>query len=309
MIVKINGRYRGRPPRIGVALSGGGLRGLAHIGVLKEIDKNHIPVHMIAGTSAGAVIAGLYSTGKNSTEMTELAQRVNIHELIDAKFSVHHLIKYGMKWLFTGKFRLLSVIPSGVIKGDRIEQYFHSLWGNQSVRDTNIPIAITAVDLNTAETIFFMTPLRSDAKILNAKYYYNIQLVDAVRASISIPGIFTPKDYLGMALVDGAVKNNLPADILREMGADVVISVDLGYDGQPNYSIQSVGEVLLQCIEIMSREVTLLKGRQHSDIVIRPQTFDISFANKGDINNCIERGAIAARELIPDILDFIGQSS
>lgn len=307
MIVKINGRYRGRPPRVGVALSGGGLRGLAHIGVLKELVNNHIPVHMIAGTSAGAVIAGLYSTGTSPEEMTELAHQVNIHDLIDAKFSVQQLVKYGMKWLFTGKFRLLSIIPSGVIKGDHIEQYFHSLWGNISVRDTLIPIAITAVDLNTAETIFFMTPLRADIKILNAKYYHNIELADAVRASISIPGIFTPKDYCGMVLVDGAVKNNLPADILRKMGADIVIGVDLGYDGQPNYGIKSVGEVLLQCIEIMSREVTLLKGCHYSDIIIRPQTFDISFANKGDIDICIERGAMAAKDLIPDILDFIGQ--
>lgn len=306
MIVKINGRNRGRLPRVGVALSGGGLRGLAHIGVLKELVNNHIPVHMIAGTSAGAVIAGLYSTGKSPAEMTALAQQVNVHDLIDAKFSIHQLLKYGMKWLFTGKFRLLSVIPSGVIKGDRIEQYFQSLWGNLSVRDTKIPIAITAVDLNTAETIFFMTPQRAAVKILNAKYYYNIELVDAVRASISIPGIFTPKNFRGMVLVDGAVKNNLPADILREMGAEVVIGVDLGYDGQPNYSIKSVGEVLLQCIEIMAREVTLLKGRQHTDIIIQPQTFDISFANKADIDSCIERGAIATKELIPDIVDFIG---
>lgn len=281
MIVKINGRYRRRPPRIGIALSGGGLRGLAHIGVLKELVNNHIPVHMIAGTSAGAVIAGLYCTGRSPAEMIEIAQRVDIHDLIDAKFSVQQLIKYGMKWLFTGKFRLLSVIPAGVIKGDRIEQYFQSLWGNLSVRDTQIPIAITAVDLNTAETIFFMTPQRADIKILNAKYYHNIELVDAVRASISIPGIFTPKNYRGMVLVDGAVKNNLPADILREMGADVVIGVDLGYDGQPNYAIQSVGEVLLQCIEIMSREVTLLKGRQHSDIIIRPHiTYNITIEQR-----------------------------
>lgn len=305
MIVKINGHQHVRMPRVGIALSGGGLKGLAHIGVLQELCRQQIPVHMIAGTSAGAIIAGLYAIGKSPAEMRELAHHVRLNDLIDAKLSINQLVKYGMKWLFTGKLRLLSVIPAGVIKGDYIEQYFRLLWGERTVRETNIPLAITAVDINTAETIFFMTPSRAKPTILNAKYYYNIAIIDAVRASISIPGLFTPKNYSGMMLVDGAVKNNLPADILREMGADIVIGVDLGYDGKPNYGIQSVGEVLMQCIEIMSREVTLLKGRQHSDLVIRPQTFDISFSNKVDIDDCIDRGVVATKELIPDILDLI----
>lgn len=306
MIVRVNGRVGLKgPPRIGIALSGGGLRGLAHIGVLMELERKKIPVHMIAGTSAGAIIAALYAAGWEADDMVTLAHNVKIHDLIDAKLSINQLVKYGMKWLFTGKFRLLSVIPSGVVKGDRIEQYFQSLWGDMTVRDTQIPVAVTAVDLNTAETVFFMSPLRSQPEILNAKYDHNIALTDAVRASISIPGIFLPKSYQGMNLVDGAVKNNLPADVLRYMGADVVISVDLGYDGQPNFGIQSVGQVLMQCIEIMSREVTLLKGRQLSDWVIRPQTFDIAFRSQNDIDRCIERGRIAAQGDMAEILNLL----
>ncbi|MDU2066048.1 MAG: patatin-like phospholipase family protein [Sporomusaceae bacterium] len=305
MLIRVNGRSELTIPRIGVALSGGGLRGLAHIGVLAELERAGIPIHFIAGTSAGAVVAALHATGHGSQEMTELAHELNLHDLIDAKFSLNQLVKYGMKWLFTGKFRLLSVIPAGMIKGERVEQYFRSLWGNRTVKETKLPLAITAVDLNTAETVFFTTLLRQKPDILHAKYDHSISLIEAVRASISIPGIFQPKVYQGMTLVDGAVKNNLPADILRSMGAEVVLGVDLGYDGQPNFGIQSVGEVLLQCIEIMSREVTLLKGRQLSDLVIRPQTFDLTFRSVKDIDRCIERGRAATKSDLPDIITLL----
>lgn len=97
-----------------------------------------------------------------------------------------------------------------------------------------------------------------------------------------------------MTLVDGAVKNNLPADILHHMGADIIIAVDLGYSGQPNHEIKSVGEILLQCIDIMGREVTLLKGEQYADIVIRPEVFDLGLNTSQQITLCIARGAQAA---------------
>jgi NTE family protein len=122
-----------------------------------------------------------------------------------------------------------------------------------------------------------------------------------VRASISIPGIFFPKKYRGMTLVDGAVKNNLPTDILRHMGADVVIAVDLGYAGQPNYDIKTVGEILIQCIEVMSREVTLLKAEQYADIIIRPAISDINFNDIKQFSLCIERGEQSLIARIADI--------
>jgi len=108
-----------------------------------------------------------------------------------------------------------------------------------------------------------------------------------------------------MTLVDGAVKNNLPADILHFMGADVVIGVDLGYCGQPNYDIQSVSEILLQCIDIMSREVTLLKGEQFADIIIRPHTDDLKLNNTKQVKLCIERGAQATWERMGDLVNVL----
>jgi NTE family protein len=287
--------------KVGVALSGGGIRGMAHIGVLKILVENNIPIDMISGTSAGAIVAAMYACGYTPQQMQIMIQNIKMDELIDLNVTVGDLFKHGMKWLFSGMFRFWSVLPTGFIKGDKVEQFFYNLWQNRTVRDTNIPVAITAVDLNSADTVFFTSPVFDSRSILNARYYHNTSLTEAVRASISIPGIFFPKKYRSMTLVDGAVKNNLPTDILRHMGADVVIGVDLGYDGQSNYDIKTVGEILIQCIEIMGREVTLLKAEQYADIIIRPNTFDIKFKDTKQALLCIGQGEQATKEKLAQI--------
>ena len=306
MFKKNSGRKLSNERRkVGVALSGGGVRGTAHIGVLKILAENNIPIDMISGTSAGAIVAAMYACGYSPQNMQTMVEKLKMNEFIDLNVTVADLFKHGMKWLYSGMFRFWSVLPTGLIKGDKIEQYFHRLWQDRTVRDTDIPIAITAVDLNSADTIFFTSPVFNSRAILNARYYHNTSLTDAVRASISIPGIFFPKKYRSMTLVDGAVKNNLPTDILRHMGADVVIGVDLGYDGQANYDIKTVGEILIQCIEIMSREVTLLKSEQHADIIIRPSTVDVNLKDMKQVLSCIGRGEEAANEKIAEIKAMI----
>lgn len=307
MIVRVNGtkHEKGRPVKVGLALSGGGLRGASHIGVLAALARERIPIDMISGTSAGAVIAGMYACGYTPKQMVNYAQTLKTNELIDLKVTVGDLVKHGAKWLFSGKFRFWSVLPTGLIKGDRIEKYLYNFWQERTVRDTKIPVAITSVDINSADTVFFTTPIPGSRDILNARYYHNTSLVEAVRASISIPGVFFPKKYRGMTLVDGAVKNNLPTDILRHMGADVVIAVDLGYDGQPNNEIKTVGEILMQCIEIMGREVTLLKGSQYADVVIRPGVYDLNMKDSNYMLLAIERGEQAAKEKMSEIRNLL----
>lgn len=307
MIVRVNGtkNEKGRPVKVGLALSGGGLRGASHIGVLAALARERIPIDMISGTSAGAIIAGMYACGYTPKQMVNYAQSLKTNELIDLKVTVGDLVKHGAKWLFSGKFRFWSVLPTGLIKGDRIEKYLYNFWQERTVRDTKIPVAITAVDINSADTVFFTTPIPGSRDILNARYYHNTSLVEAVRASISIPGVFFPKKYRGMTLVDGAVKNNLPTDILRHMGADVVIAVDLGYDGQPNNEIKTVGEILMQCIEIMGREVTLLKGSQYADVVIRPGVYDLNMKDSNYMLLAIERGEKAAKEKMSEIRNLL----
>ncbi len=301
MTVRINGREYGRRPRVGVALSGGGIRGAAHIGVLKVLAENGIPVDMIAGTSAGAVIAALYACGYRAAEMEAMAENLKVGELIDLKVTVGDLFKQGVKWLFGGKSRFWSVLPAGLVKGDKVESYLGRLVQRRTVKDTHIPVAITAVDVLSGDTVFFVTPGYGYRAIANARYFTATPLTEAVRASISIPGVFLPKKYRGLVLVDGAVKNNLPTDILHHMGAEAIIAVDLGYSGQACEEMKTASEIVLQCIDIMNREVTLLKGVQYADIVIRPEVFDIGFKTPGYLSLCSARGAKAAWAQIGEI--------
>lgn len=300
-IVRINGREYGRRPKVGVALSGGGIRGAAHIGVLKVLAENNVPVDMIAGTSAGAVIAALYACGYRAVDMEAMAEGLKVGELIDLKVTVGDLFKQGVKWLFGGKARFWSVLPTGLVKGDKVENYLGRLVERRTVRDTQIPVAITAVDILSGDTVFFVTPREGGRAILNARYFTNTLLTEAVRASISVPGVFFPKKYRGLVLVDGAVKNNLPTDILRHMGAEVIIAVDLGYAGQETAELKTASEIVLQCIDIMNREVTLLKGVQYADVVIRPEVFDISVKQADYLSLYIARGAKAAWAQIGEI--------
>ncbi|SDF57222.1 patatin-like phospholipase family protein [Sporolituus thermophilus] len=301
MLVRVNGRESNRRPKVGLALSGGGLRGIAHIGVLNVLLQNQIPIHMIAGTSAGAIIAAMYACGYSPRDMATIAETIKIRDLVDLKFTIADLIKHGVKCFLGPKYRFWSVLPKGLVKGDKIEKFFVKYWQQKTVRDTKIPIAITAVDINSADTVFFTTPLPGQRKILNARYIHNALLSEAVRASISIPGVFCPKKYHGMTLVDGGVKNNLPTDILHHMGADVIIAVNLGYDGQQINDIETIGEILIQCIEIMGREVTLLKGEQYADVIIRPSVYDLDFKSSRYVAHCIAKGEEAARQKLSDI--------
>lgn len=302
MIVRTRKTYK---PKIGLALSGGGIRGLTHIGVLKALVSNGIKIDFISGTSAGAVIAALFACGYTTYQMEELAKKIKTTDLIDLRITVSDLFKYGIQSLVGSDARFWSTIPNGIVKGDRIERYFNTLWNSRTVKETNIPLSITAVDINTADTVFFTTPFKKKYQVMNTRYYHNITLTDAVRSSISIPGVFFPKRYQDMSLVDGAVKNNLPTDILHHMGADIIIAVDLGYNGHFVNNLRSVGEIVMQCIDIMNREVTLLKAEKYANIIIRPEVFDVNYKDIKQAMEAIIRGEEATRCRIPEIIEQI----
>ena len=302
MLVRVVDKRR---PRVGIALSGGGIRGLAHIGVLKALVNRGIKIDLISGTSAGAIVAALFACGYTPHQMENLARNVKTADLVDLKITVSDLFKYGIQSFMGGGARFWSTIPNGIVKGDRIEKYFKSLWAERTFKELSIPLAVTAVDIYTSDTIFFTTPLRRQKRILNSRYYHGATLTEAVRASISIPGVFYPKKYQDMALVDGAVKNNLPTDILYAMGADIIIGVDLGYSGQTVESLHSVGEILMHCIDIMNREVTLLKAEHHANVIIRPNVFDIDYHDLKQALQAIDRGESAAKDSIDDILAIL----
>lgn len=184
--------------RIGLALGGGGMRGLAHVGVLKVLDAEGIRAGYLAGTSIGAMVAAAYAAGHSAADIE--AEVLRLNQPAEA-------------------IRLLDWLPSrrGLMKGEGIVAFLDSLLGEGcTFADLEKALAVTATDLLAGEERVFREG----------------SVVDAVRASIAIPGIFTPVEREGRLYVDGGLLNNVPADVARDLGADVVIAVDVAASHQ-----------------------------------------------------------------------------
>ena len=193
MLNRLLNRKVNRRPSVGLVLSGGGARGLAHIGVLRVLEREGIPVDCLAGTSMGGLIAAGYAAGMTPDALEQEALAV------------------------TRTRRLLRLIDpalpkGGLMRGQRLLAYFDQLFGQKEFTDLRLPLALVAVDLNTRQEIV----LRDGSVAL------------ALRATTAVPGVFMPLETNGWRLVDGGVLNNLPIDVARGMGAEVVIAVDIG---------------------------------------------------------------------------------
>lgn len=267
-----------RRPKVGLALSGGGARGLAHIGVLKVLEREGIKVDYLAGTSMGGVIAAAYALGLDPAYMEQEALRLsNITSLVG-------LVDPSLPW-------------KGLFEGKKVQEYFHSHIGDATFEDAHIPLALVAVDLKKGEEVVIQEG----------------RVVDAVRATISIPGIFAPLISDDKVLVDGGILNNLPADVVRRMGAEVVIAVDVSANLEdvdweerrfPFFQMPGVFDVLWRTVEVMEKEIRERKFLEaHPEVVIRPQldkdiTVLTGFNRAAEI---IKKGEEAAEEALPRI--------
>src|SRR5580693_2947731 len=222
-------------PRIGLVLSGGGARGATHIGVLKMLDRLHVPIDVIAGTSMGAVVGGLYASGMSGEQIEHAMAALNWQAAFrdrpprtqldfrrkeeDREFLVNLLLGMQAKRL---------VIPKGLVQGQML---------TETLRKLTLPVArITDFDK-------LPTPFRAVATNLetgSAVILGNGDLTTAMRASMSVPGVFAPVEYRNEVLVDGGLADNLPIDVARSMGVDVLIVVDAGFPLQPRKSLNSL---------------------------------------------------------------------
>jgi NTE family protein len=246
--------------KISLALGSGGLRGLAHIGVLKVFEQENIPVHMIAGCSIGSLIGALYAAGLTPDMMEKLAKSLQRRHWID------------------------FIVPTnGLVAGERVLEMMQLLTKNKTFDQLEIPLAIVATNLSKGEEMVFTTGT----------------VAEAVRASISVPGIFVPYTIGDDSYVDGAVINPTPIDIARHMGGGLVIAVDLAHAATVS-TVTNMFDVILMSIDIMERE--LLKLRLvHSDILIQPKVGHILPSSFEHVDEFIALGEAAAREAIPQI--------
>jgi NTE family protein len=251
-------------PKIGLALGSGGARGFAHLGVIKVLSEQNIPINLIAGSSMGALVASFYATGHPIDRLYKLAIA------------------------FKRKYYLDFTVPKmGFIAGNRVKELVKVFTQGKNIEELNIPLAIVATDLVNGEKVVFKKG----------------PIADAVRASISIPGIFIPEKMDGRLLVDGGVIDRVPVSVVREMGADIIIAVDVSHV-KVNEEITSIFDVILQSIDIMQDE--LVKHREiASDIMIRPHVENYSSRAFTNIEEIIKIGEEEAELLLPTILEFI----
>ena len=229
-------------PKVGLVLGGGGAKGAAEVGVLKVIEKAGIPIDYIAGTSIGSIVGGLYAAGYTATELdTMFCRQEWLTLLTDRRNDLGnepYLVKDGVTYIFgfpiMGEIRESVIGGFGMMRGERVEQMVDSMArckGCHEFESLRIPFRCVAADFRNAREIV----LKSGT------------LSRAVRASMAIPGIFKPVNQDGMKLVDGGMMNNFPVDVVKKMGADIVIAIDLQQSEQkpkkPDYDLSMVSGI------------------------------------------------------------------
>ena len=255
-----------RKPRIGLALSGGGARGFAHIGALKVFEEEGFKFDMIAGTSAGSIVGALYSYGLPLPEIEAAGEHLKVEDVRDSTF-------------------IFSTSNPGNIEG-----IMRNLIGDAMFSDLRIPFTAVTCDLVTGQEI------RLDRG----------SVARAVSASCCVPGIFKPVIWDDYHLIDGGIKNVLPADVVRDMGADFVVAVEVN-------STRGIGTDSLKTLDVFKAAMRMAIagngkiGLKNSDIVIMPDTRKYKSSSKQGYREMIEEGARAAKEAVPEIQKLYGK--
>lgn len=253
-----------RRKKIALALGGGAARGFAHIGVLKVLEEAHIPVDLVVGSSMGGVVGAFYCSGMSLRMMERLAVHTQRNHWLDLTFP-----------------RL------GLISGEKLERFVYWLTRGADFSSLKIPLAVVATDLASGEKVV----LREGP------------VARAVRASAAIPGVFCPVECQGRMLVDGCVVERVPAPTARELGAGVVIAIDVGIYLNAGKA-QHVFDVITQCFDIMARNLCQ-ESTSQADIVILPQLRDIAAGHFHRAKEAISAGEDAARMMLPQLLELL----
>ena len=282
-------------PRIGLVLSGGAARGLAHIGVLKALEEQGIKIDAIAGTSMGAVIGGLYASGYKIDELEKLALDIDWQQALsdapprkDVPFRRKQddrdfLVKQKLSFRDDGSLGL----PLGVIQGQNLALLLESLLAHASdIRDFDklpIPFRAVATDIVSGEKRVFRKG----------------HLPQVIRASMSIPAVFAPVEVNGQLLVDGGMVDNIPLDVAREMGVDIAIVVDIGTPLRNRKQLATVIDVLNQSITLMTQRNSQeqLATLHPNDILIQPPLAGFGVTDFGRAQEMIDAGYRATRIL------------
>ncbi len=249
-----------RPPRIGLALGGGAARGFAHIGVIQVLEEAGIRPDLVAGTSAGSLVAALYAAGKTPQELAAMALTLDEGAITD--------------WSFPGR---------GVIRGEALARYVNQQAGWRAIEQLRLPLGIVATDLDSGAPVLFQ---RGDVGT-------------AVRASSAVPAVFQPVRIGEREYVDGGLVSPVPVRFARQMGAELVIAVDISTPPEGGATDGAL-KLLLQTFAIMSRSINRFELRE-ADVVLRPNLVGVSSADFQSRVRAIRAGREAATALLPEL--------
>ena len=253
-----------RPPRIGLALGGGAARGFAHIGVIQVLEENGLRPDLVVGTSAGSLVAALYAAGRSGAELGLLADSMDESAVTD--------------WAFPGR---------GLIRGEALAKYVRDHTGGRNIEQMRMPLGIVATDLDSGEAILFQ---RGDPGV-------------AVRASSAVPAVFQPVRIGLREYVDGGLVSPVPVRFARQMGADLVIAVDISAAPEGSATGDAM-RMLLQTFSIMGRSINHFELRD-ADVVLRPKLAGVSGTDFGARKRSIQAGREAALAQLPGLRERI----
>ncbi|MBN2553643.1 MAG: patatin-like phospholipase family protein [Spirochaetales bacterium] len=251
---------------IGLALGGGAARGLAHIGVLKVLEEEEIGVCCLAGTSVGSLVGSLFCAGLGWRKIRETARKIDWGDLVSPTWPT-----------------------LGIVSPDKLEKTLGRILGDRSFEELPVPFRAVAVDITSGEVVVLQ-----DGSVARA-----------VRASCSIPGIFEPTELDGRMLVDGGLMNDVPTDVLREMGAENVIGVDLNADRVVPKRPENLIEIFYRSLNILMYNSTQRAGRV-ADVMVVPRLEGFAYHDLTRLDELVARGEQAMRDQLAAVRELAG---
>lgn len=255
-------------PRIGLALGGGAARGFAHVGVIQALEEAGIRPELVAGTSAGSLVAALYASGKNSTQLKRVAETMEEAEITD--------------WM-------IPILNRGALRGEALARYVNAQVSGTSIENMKMPLGVVATDLQSGEAVLFRRGSTGTA----------------VRASSAVPGVFQPVKVGSREYVDGGLVSPVPVKQAREMGANFVIAVDISSDPEGNPADDTF-QILMQTFTIMGKSINSY-GLKEANLVVRPALTGVKSADFTARRRSIEAGHVAMQKLIPRLRELLAQ--
>lgn len=250
------------PPRIGLALGGGAARGFAHVGVIQVLEEAGIRPALVAGTSAGSLVAAIFASGKSGKQLQHVAETMEEATITD--------------WT-------LPLFNRGMLRGDALARYVNGQVGARLIEDMPLPLGIVATDLNSGQSMLFQRGNTGTA----------------VRASSAVPAVFQPVRISGRDYVDGGLVSPVPVRAARQMGAELVIAVDISSSPEANPAGGTL-DVLLQTFAIMGKSINSFELKE-ADVVVRPALLGVSSADFGARKRSIEAGRQAMLQVLPQL--------